>query len=71
MPNKLTNPRFINNTWVFGPHTWEEQKAIAAYNWKAIGLLADELAKRRMVTLSLPEADREDDINDSFDRFLP
>ncbi len=51
--------------------SWEDQKRLASWNWKAIGLLADELAKRRFVTLSLPEADREDDIQDSFNRYLP
>jgi hypothetical protein len=66
----ITNPSFINGTWVFRTSP-EDQQRIAAYNWKAIGLLAAELAKRREYTLSLPPADREDDINDSFDRYLP
>jgi hypothetical protein len=70
MDKPITNPSFINGTWVF--HTSvEDQERIAAYNWKAIGLLADELAKRRDLTLRLPEAERADDINDSIDRFLP
>lgn len=70
MDKPITNPSFINGTWVFRT-SWEDQKRIAAYNYKAIGLLADELMRRRSYTLSLPEVEREDDIQDSFDKFLP
>jgi hypothetical protein len=66
----ITNPSFINGTWVFSTPI-EDQERIAAYNWKAIGLLADELMRRRNVTLALPPADRDDDIEQSFERFLP
>jgi hypothetical protein len=66
----ITNPSFINGTWVFRT-SWEDQKRIAAYNWRAIGLLADELMRRREYTLSLPAAERDDDIQESFDRYLP
>jgi hypothetical protein len=71
MPNKpVTNPSFINGTWVFSTPL-ADQERIAAYNWKAIGLLADELMRRREYTLKLPPVERDDDIEQSFDRFLP
>lgn len=42
----ITNPEFEHGCFVFRTSA-EDQKRIANYNWKAIGLLADELAKRR------------------------
>jgi hypothetical protein len=48
-----------------------EQRLATAQAWSAIRKLADELANRRGITLRLPPSEREDDIRDSFDRFLP
>jgi hypothetical protein len=69
MDRPITNPSFINGTFVFRTSV-EDQERIAAYNWKAIGLLADELARRRQLTLSQNPETWADDIEQSFMRYL-
>jgi len=45
----ITNPQLEHGVFVFRT-SWEDQKRIAAYNWKAIYLLAAEIERARMNT---------------------
>jgi hypothetical protein len=46
-PPATEQTQTVENGCIVIRTSWEDQKRIAAWNWKAIGLLADELAKRR------------------------